>query len=279
MSSRKVAFVFPPTVADEAPGVTIRRTIGGERLVLLDPFLLLDHVTIDPAKSGGEVGFPRHPHRGIETLSYVLAGQVAHKDSLGNEGQVGPGGSQWMTAGNGIYHAEGLIPDENGGEFLQLWFNLPQNQKRIPAAYVGAPADTIPVMDTAHYRVRVVAGTFGDATGPFRGIAVNPTVLDVHLNANESITLPSAQGETAFAYVTAGKLLADGKTAVTPELMVFTDGDGLTVLAGETGARFLFVAAKPLNEPVLQYRSLVMNTVEDIRETLDMIENGTFATP
>ncbi len=277
MSSRKVAFVFPPTVADEAPGVTIRRTIGGERLVLLDPFLLLDHVTIDPAKSGGEVGFPRHPHRGIETLSYVLAGQVAHKDSLGNEGQVGPGGSQWMTAGNGIYHAEGLIPDDDGGEFLQLWFNLPRSQKRIPAAYVGAPADTIPVVETEIYTVRVVAGTFADATGPFRGIAVAPTVLDVYLSANQSITLPAPAGETAFAYVTAGTLIADGKTAMTPELMAFTDGDDVTVSAGENGARFLFVAATPLNEPVLQYRSLVMNTVEDIRETLQMMEDGTFA--
>jgi len=184
-----------------------------------------------------------------------------------------------MTACNGIYHAEGLIPDANGGEFLQLWFNLPRSQKRIPAAYVGAPAETVPVVDTAAYLVRVVAGTFADVTGPFQGIAVDPTVLHVQLNPYESISLCAKSGETTFAYVTSGSVTDDSKTANSPELMVFTDGDGITLTAGDSGAEFLFVAATPLNEPVLQYRSLVMNTVEDIRETLAMIDEGTFAIP
>lgn len=276
MSYRKVAFVFSPTSAHEAVGVTINRTIGGERLILLDPFLLLDHVQIDPSQSSSEIGFPRHPHRGIETLSYVLKGQVAHKDSLGNEGRVGSGGSQWMTAGNGIWHEEMLVPTAEGGEFLQLWFNLPQSQKRIKPGCVGAPADTVPVKSVPGGVVRVVAGEFEGVTGPFQDIAVTPVVLDVTIEANTTLALPAPAGVAAFAYVVEGEALSDGKSASAPQLMVFSDGDNASVTAGTNGARFLFVTGRPLNEPVLQFRSLVMNTVEDIRETLDLIDSGEF---
>jgi quercetin 2,3-dioxygenase len=275
MKNRQAGFVFAPTPTDEAPGVTIRRAIGGERMAILDPFLLLDHPTV--AASSAVVGFPRHPHRGIETLSYVLLGEVGHKDSLGNEGTVGAGGAQWMTAGNGIFHEEMLIPGPEGAEFLQLWFSLPRDEKRIPPAYVGAQANEVPEVVLDGATVRVVAGSFHGTPGPFQGIAVRPTVLDISLSVGQSLEIPVAEGEAAILYITRGEITVEGKSATAPNLMVLTDGDLLSLSAPNEAARALFVSAKPLNEPILQYRSLVMNTVEDIQESVAMIEAGSFA--
>ncbi len=278
MSHRKVAFVFSPTQVDEARGVTIRRTIGGESLVPLYPFLLLDHVTLNLSQGGGVIGLPGHPHRGIDTLSYVLRGQVAHKNSLGNDGQVGPDGSQLMNAGNELFHEEMLIPFAQGGEFLQLWFNMPSAQKRISPAYVSAEPDTIPEMtDASGASVRVIAGYFDGKPGPFQGIAVRPTVLDVKLPARTVIELPAPAGEKAFAYVVEGEAICGDKSAKSPQLMVLTSGRGAIISAGSEGARFLFVSARPLDEPVVQYPSVVMNTVDDVKETLELIETGEFA--
>lgn len=279
MNHRTVAFAFSPTVADEAKGVIIRRSIGGERLALLDPFLLLDHVTVDPAHSGGEIGFPRHPHRGIETLSYVISGEVAHRDSLGNEGRVGAGGTQWMTAGNGIYHEEMLIPGTDGGEFLQLWFNLPRAQKRISAAYVGVIGTDVPTVTGDGFSVRVVAGEFAGTPGAFSGIAVQPTVLYITIQPGQAVTIPTTPGLAALAYVVKGTIAEAPAQDSGPQLVVFTDGSLVTLTAGSEGARLLFAAAPLLNEPVLQYRSLVMNTPEDIQETYEMMASGQFAQP
>ena len=275
MSSRSAGFSFAPTSVDEAPGVVINRAIGGERMAILDPFLLLDHPTV---AAGSEVaGFPRHPHRGIETLSYVFSGRVGHKDSLGNQGEVGAGGSQWMTAGNGIFHEEMLIPGPDGAEFLQLWFSLPRAQKRVPAAYVGAEPEAVPEVAVEGGAVRVVAGSFNEVEGPFKGIAVKPTVLDLRLDANTTLEIPTVAGEAAFIYAIQGSLSIGDESITAPYLVVLTDGDSVTVSAGSEGVRGLFAAAKPLNEPILQYRSLVMNTVEDIQESVAMIEAGSFA--
>ena len=275
MSARTAGFSFAPTSVDEAPGVVILRAIGGERMAILDPFILLDHPTVE---AGLEVaGFPRHPHRGIETLSYVFAGRVGHKDSLGNEGEVGAGGSQWMTAGNGIFHEEMLIPGPDGAEFLQLWFSLPQSQKRVPAAYVGAEPDEVPEVAVNGGAVRVVAGSFNGVEGPFQGIAVHPTILDLRLEADVTLEIPTASGEAAFIYAIQGSLSIGDHSVTAPYLVVLTDGASVTVTAGLEGVRGLFASAKPLNEPILQYRSLVMNTVEDIQESVAMIEAGSFA--
>ncbi len=294
---RPVGIVMEPVEAHEAKGVLIRRTIGSERLVLLDPFLLLDHLTLPPSESeGGSVplGFPRHPHRGIETLTYVISGSVHHKDSLGNGSAVGAGGSQWMTAGKGIFHEEMFAADAEGCEGLQIWFNLPASQKFVPAAYVPAQAEEIPeVALESGARVRVVAGTFGETHGAFSGIAVKPTYLDVHLPAGASLTLPTEPGQTAFAYLYRGTAtfgpngVTERSTEVSVKnntrevsaarLVLFKEGN--TVHANASGtedARFIFVAAHPLNEPVLQYRSVVLNNVEQMRQALDDLEQGTF---
>lgn len=275
MKQRMPGFVFAPTSVDEAEGVTIKRAIGGERLAILDPFILLDHARIEPGSD--VVGFPRHPHRGIETLSYVIAGEVGHKDSKGNEGKVGPGGSQWMTAGDGIFHEEMLIAGPDGAEFLQLWFSLPREQKRIPAAYIGAPALSIPQLIDKGVAVRVVAGAYGETEGVFRGIAVNPTVLYFEVPSSANLEFESRPGEAAFIYAVRGSFDMSGVRITSPSLAVLTDGDSVSLTSGAEGTQFLFVSSMPLQEPILQYRSFVMNTVEDIRETLDLIESGSFA--
>ena len=275
MASREACIIFEPTLADEAQGVTIRRSIGGERLALLDPFLLFDHVTVAP-DAADVIGFPRHPHRGIETLSYVIKGFVAHKDSLGNEGEVDAGGSQWMTAGNGIFHEEMVRQADGEGEFIQLWFNLPAAKKRVPPAYIGAGAAASPVVEGDGCRVRVVCGTFNGKSGPFEGIAVQPTVLDVTLSPNAAIHVPSSKGRAAFCYVFGGVATCGDRLVPASRILVLSDGDDTMLSAGPEGSRFLFVEANRVHEPVLQYRSLVMNTVEDIRETLEMIDSGNF---
>lgn len=283
MSGRSVGIVMEPKEAAEAEGVLIRRTIGSERLVLLDPFLLLDHLTVPASSEASQgIGFPRHPHRGIETLTYVLSGRVHHKDSLGNDSGVGTHGSQWMTAGRGIFHEEYLEPGEEGCEALQIWFSLPAAEKMKPAGYRPVQSGDIPEIPLEGGAVvRVVAGQFGETVGALQGVAVAPTYLDVSLPAGATVTLPASSGETAFAYLYRGQAsfgTGQGrKDAAAARLVIFCDGDGAEITASaHKAARFIFVSARPLHEPVLQYRSLVMNTVEEMRQALDDLENGTF---
>ncbi len=270
------AIFYAPTKVEEAKGVTINRVIGGERMAILDPIMLLDHASI--SAESDIVGFPRHPHRGIETVSYVISGEVGHKDSNGNEGIVGPGGTQWMTAGNGIWHEEMMKPGPEGAEMLQLWFSLPRNKKRIPAAYQGGPAEEVPEVTKASAVVRIVAGSFEGTEGIFKGIAVNPTILDITLHDNATLEIPADHGHATFAYVIRGKVTTTRRTVSAPEQIVFGDGDYVSLTAGPQGARVFYVSAKPLHEPIVQYRSFVMNTVDDIKETTDMIHAETFAT-
>ncbi len=275
MIESPAAIFYAPTSIDEAKGVTINRVIGGERMAILDPIMLLDHASI--SADSDVVGFPRHPHRGIETVSYVLTGEIGHKDSMGNESIVGPGGTQWMTAGNGIYHEEMMKPGTEGAEMLQLWFSLPKHLKRIPASYVGGPANDVPEVIKPSATVRIVAGSFEGTDGLFTGIAVNPTILDISLHANSTIEIPTDHGWATFAYVVRGTVKTTGRSVSAPEQILFADGDYVSLTAGVQGARVFYVSAKPLQEPIVQYRSFVMNTVDDIKETTDMIHAKTFA--
>jgi redox-sensitive bicupin YhaK (pirin superfamily) len=280
MSYRKVGLVADPVTYEEAENLTMGRSIGGERMVILDPILLLDHMRLDP-KATRTVGFPRHPHRGIETLTYVFAGKVHHKDSLGNDSGVGPGGSQWMCAGGGIFHEEYLEPMEEGNDSLQIWFNLPAAEKRKPPTYHGVTGEEVPVATLeGGATARVIAGEVGGVRGAFEGIAVNPTYLDVWLPPNTTVELPAPAGETAFAYLYRGKVSSgESGTTITgpPKLVVFSEeGDLIRLASGEEEARFVFVRARPLREPVVQYRTNVMNSVEEIREALEDLERGTF---
>jgi quercetin 2,3-dioxygenase len=277
---RHVAIIMTPEEEQEAPGVTIRRTIGSGKLVLLDPFLLLDHLTV-PAEgnAGREVGFPRHPHRGIETLTYVLAGEMHHTDSLGNDDGIGAGESQWMTAASGISHSEMARVGAEGHESLQIWTNLPGAEKMKAPGYRAARRAEIPVVTVGDATVRVVTGSLNGVPGPIQGIAVGLTYLDVHLPAGASVTLPAPPGETTYAYLYRGTAAfgPDAKQAQSPNLVIFADGDSVTATADASGeARFMLASARPLREPVLQYRSLVMNTVDEMKQALDDLERGTF---
>ncbi|MGC4046950.1 MAG: pirin family protein [Armatimonas sp.] len=275
---RRFGVVMKPGVVEEAPGVHIGRTIGSDRLILLDPFLLLDHMQVGDA-AASSIGFPRHPHRGIETLTWMVAGRVHHKDSQGSDDSVGAGEAQWMTAGKGIFHSEMLEQTAEGCEGLQLWFNLPATQKFIPAGYQAARKNDIPMVTSDGATVSLVAGTYQDTTGPLDRIAVQPTVLGVTLSQGASVTLPAPPGQNAFAYVHHGSVTdAQGKTVDAAQLAIFTDGENATITTtSPEGAALLFCAAKPLNEPVFLYRSLVLSNVDQMAQALDDLENDTFA--
>lgn len=281
MSPREIAFIVQPTIAKEANGVTIRRSIGNDRMVLLDPFLLCDHLTIGQAEGDGPVGFPRHPHRGIETVTLVFSGKVRHRDSLGNESEVGAGGVQWMTAGRGIFHEEYLTPVDGQVEALQLWFNLPKSQKMKTAQYVAAQENEVPAVKVDSSQVRLVAGTLpsGDGellTGPLSGVSVHPTLLSMHLSNGDSVTVDSRSSEQGWVYVISGKVLVGERSVTAGYLGVLTSGQYVQISAEEDSIA-VYASAHPLEEPVLQYESIVMNTVEDIQQAEADLNNGTFA--
>jgi redox-sensitive bicupin YhaK (pirin superfamily) len=276
---RPVGIVMEPQETHEARDASIRRTIGSDKLVLLDPFLLLDEMSAPPT-AAGEIGFPRHPHRGIETLTYLFAGGVLHKDSLGNVDSVGAGGAQWMTAGAGIFHEEYLQVGGDGHHGLQLWLNLPARLKRIPAQYRPAPAASVPqIALDGGATARIVAGTVAGVEGAFTGIATRPLLVDLHVPAGATVDLPVTAGDNAFVFVYRGQLEI-GAPAVrvdSTRLAILGDGDRLQCAnTGHDDAWAFVAAARPLGEPVLQYRSLVMNTVDEMKEALDDLERGTF---
>jgi len=279
--TRAVAIVMEPEEAHEAPGVLIKRSIGSEKLILLDPVLLLDHLGVDTnAGATPVIGFPRHPHRGIETLTYVFAGKMKHKDSMGNEDTVEENESQWMTAGGGLFHEEMVETTDGVHNSLQIWFNLPAAEKMKPPRYQPGRNANIPIVTLANGGVvRVVAGEFNGTKGAFQEIAVRPHYFDVRLPAGAEVTLPALPGHMAFAYLYEGAAaFGEPETLIeASRLVVFTDGEDVFVSAIQREARFIYVSAKPLGEPVLQYRSLVMNTVDQMKEALDDLQKGTFA--
>lgn len=284
MYSRSVGILMTPQEVHEAKGVTLRRTIGSDKLVLLDPFLLLDHMSVGPVAAGGEpeeIGFPMHPHRGIETLTYVMAGHVRHRDTMGNTDTIGPWESQWMTAGGGLFHEELVQVGAEGHLGLQIWFNLPAREKMKPPMYRAARINEIPeIVQSGGAVIRIVAGQVDGVNGAFEGIAVNPTYLDVRLPPGATARLPAPPGQNAFAFTYQGSAHygeAGAEIESIPyTLAIFADGDGVTAVARGEECRFIFVAANPLNEPVLQYRSIVMNTVDEMQKALDDLKHNTF---
>jgi len=276
---RKILRMIEPQAVVEGAGVRLKRSIGTRTLDYLDPFLLLDHFQ-SKNRADYEAGFPLHPHRGIETVTYLLAGAVRHRDSVGNAGEIGPGDLQWMTAGRGIMHEEMPQVRPEGVAGFQLWVNLPAKEKMIAPRYQNIGASEIamvPREDGA--TIRVIAGTVDGVTGPIAGIAAEPMYLDVSIASKGSFSLPIARGHSAFAYVFEGEgRFAEDERAVTaPQLAVWDDGDSVAVHAGEQGVRFLLVSGKPLNEPIARYGPFVMNTKAEIDQTLREIQAGTFA--
>jgi redox-sensitive bicupin YhaK (pirin superfamily) len=300
MSIRPVKRLVKAKPTREGAGVHLRRAFGFGQTSDFDPFLLLDDFRNDIPEDY-LAGFPWHPHRGIETITYVLSGTVEHGDSLGNSGAIGAGDVQWMTAGSGIIHQE--MPKGNQlGQMhgFQLWGNLPASLKMTPPRYQEVKAPDIPeVIDDDGTRVRVVCGTFWGKNGPVDGVAADPIYIDVSVPPGKRKSLPVDPSRHAFAYVFAG----DGKfcnasepLAVPTEsvgwfdtapptkadnrsLILFDRGDDVTVQAGDDGIRFLLVSGKPLDEPVAWYGPIVMNTQEQLRQAFEELERGTFLKP
>ena len=278
-TSRKIAEIIEPQAVVEGAGVRLKRSIGTHTLDYLDPFLLLDHFqSKNPADY--QAGFPLHPHRGIETVTYLLAGAVRHRDSVGNAGEIGPGDLQWMTAGRGIMHEEMPQVRPEGVAGFQLWVNLPKRQKMIAPRYQNVNANEIAeIKREGGAKIRVIAGQVDGVVGPISGIAAEPLYLDVAVAPHGSFSLPIPRGHSAFAYVFEGegKFGPEKRSVTTPRLVVWDDGDSVEVRTEESAVRFLLVSGKPLNEPIARYGPFVMNTKAEIEQTLRELQAGTFA--
>ncbi len=277
---RKIAKIIEPQSVVEGAGVRLKRSIGTRTLDHVDPFLLLDDFTSkNPADY--QAGFPLHPHRGIETVTYLLSGAVRHKDTLGNAGEIGPGEVQWMTAGRGILHEEMPQARPEGIAGFQLWVNLPAKLKMTAPRYQNISANEIPeIQRDGGATIRMIAGTVDGVSGPISGIAAEPTYLDVSLAPGGSFHHLIPRGHAAFVYLFEGEARfgGDDSSAVTgPRLVVMGDGDTVEVRAYNSSARFLLVSGKPLNEPISRYGPFVMNTREEIEQTLRELQQGTFA--
>jgi redox-sensitive bicupin YhaK (pirin superfamily) len=284
LQSRKVLRIVEPRSVLEGAGVRLKRSIALPELDYVDPFLLFDHFGSDNPDDY-IAGFPMHPHRGIETVTYVLAGNVTHRDSMGNEGTIGPGDVQWMTAGGGIMHEEmpGAQQGRMGG--FQLWVNLPAKLKMMPPRYQEIASAQIPEIEREDgTRIRIIAGTVDGIQGSVTEIAADPTYLDVTIPPNGSFSHPVSRGHASFAYLFEGQGLfvtdeGEDRAVAHPKLVVFDDGDQVEVRAKDERARFLLVSGKPLGEPIARYGPFVMNTKEEIRQALRDLQNGTFVQP
>jgi redox-sensitive bicupin YhaK (pirin superfamily) len=279
-SSRLVERIVEPEAVVEGAGVKLRRSIGTRSLNYLDPFLLLDHfASTEP--DDYRAGFPLHPHRGIETVTYLLRGVVKHRDTAGNTGAIGAGDVQWMTAAGGIMHEEMPQVRPEGIEGFQLWVNLPAKLKMTAPRYQGFDAAQLPEAETkGGTRVRAIAGTIEGIRGPVSGIAADPVCLDVSIPPQTMFVHELPVHHNAFAYVFRGNAAfgSGSKQETVRQLGLAILGPGNQVRVETSGdpVRFLLVAAAPLNEPIARYGPFVMNTREEIEQALADLRNGTF---
>jgi hypothetical protein len=278
---RPVAKAWKSQPTLEGAGVHLRRAFGFHEVPNLDPFLLLDAFRSENPDDY-RAGFPWHPHRGIETITYMLDGEVEHGDSMGNRGLIAPGDVQWMTAGSGIIHQEMPKGDRKGQMWgFQLWSNLPRSQKMMDPRYREVKQAEIPTVKTPDgASVRVVAGEIGGVRGPVGEIVSDPEFLDVSLPAGKTFTHPVKAGHTVFAYIAEGEGFfdpANPRAAMAADtLVLYGAGNTVTVTTDRKPVRFLLVAGKPLNEPVAWRGPIVMNTQAELRTAFEEFEHGTF---
>jgi redox-sensitive bicupin YhaK (pirin superfamily) len=273
---RPILKIVTGTGATDGAGVELVRVIGRNDVAEFDPFLMLDAFDSDNPEDYIR-GFPWHPHRGIETVTYLIAGDVAHGDSLGNHGHIRDGGCQWMTAGSGIIHQE--MPQTSPRMLgLQLWLNLPQKDKLAPPHYRDLSGDKIPRVREKGARIGVISGCFGETVGPTQGDYVKATVLDVELEPGADIRLPVAAGKTLFIYIVAGVGHFGGaeKAVASRRAVLFGAGDVFEAWAGASGLHFVLFAGRPLHEPIAWGGPIVMNTQEELQQAFKEIDNGTF---
>jgi redox-sensitive bicupin YhaK (pirin superfamily) len=282
VTERTLLEVVNPIAVSDGAGVRLKRSIATPTLDHLDPFFLFDHFGSENPDDY-VAGFPMHPHRGIETITYMLDGSVAHRDSLGNSGVIHAGDIQWMTAGSGILHEEMPKVGPRRLDGFQIWVNLPAKLKMTTPRYQDVVAAKIPeVVRPDGSRIRVVAGQVDGVDGAVREIFAGPSYLDVALPAGRSFEQPVPRGHTALLYVFQGEVTvggadaARGKALRAPQLGIMKDGEVVRVHAGTAPARFLLLSAQPLNEPYARYGPFVMNTEEEVRQALYELRNGTF---
>ncbi len=295
--TRKIRKVFKSKPTIEGAGVHLKRVFGYSQVPTFDPFLLLDDFRSDKPEDYTK-GFPWHPHRGIETITYVLQGDVEHGDSMGNKGMISSGDIQWMTAGSGIIHQEMPKGDSKGVMFgFQLWANLPKSHKMMEPRYQDVKSGQIPeIMLGNGAKVRVICGKAGNKQGPVRDIITDPEYLDITVPAHSEFLHPTRRGHTIFAYIIEGKgYFCKEKLPFSYEvegvnyfdvqrdpfvgnesLVPFDDGDQLMVTTEDDSVRFLLISGKPIGEPVAWYGPIVMNTKDELRIAFEEYRNGTF---
>ncbi len=287
VAERGVARIIPSVAASDGAGVKLRRSLGSAPTLRVDPFLMLDEFGTDNPDDY-IAGFPPHPHRGFETVTYMIDGHMQHRDHLGNVGDLGPGGVQWMCAGRGVIHSE--MPRQSEGRMrgFQLWINLPAAEKMKPASYRDIPSSDIPTAALPDGgRVKVIAGAIvvagrrvaGPINAPGAPLSTDPLYLDVELPPGGEFVQPLPPGHAAFLYPYEGDAVvqtAAGPTAVPLQAaaVLDTDGEGVRWIAGQRGVRALLLAAKPLGEPVVQYGPFVMNTREEIERAIADYQAG-----
>jgi quercetin 2,3-dioxygenase len=276
-NTRKVMELIEPQYVLEGAGVLLRRSIAPQVSNRFDPFLLFDHFAFNDPTEGPIRGFPMHPHRGIETVSYILKGSIHHKDSLGNAGLIGPGDVQWMTAGGGILHEEMPRRGPDGIiDGFQLWVNLPAAQKMSHPRYQEINSEKILDLVKNGCRVRVVAGSVEGVIGPVTQIAADPIYMDVSLEAGADFSLPVPDDHTVLAYLFEGGGYIGDTEVTSVKMAVLGDGNWIKIRAADSPMRFMVMAGAPFGEPIVPYGPFVMNTREEIQQALADLKNGTF---
>jgi len=278
---RRIEAVSEPDFVIEGAGVLLRRSFGPTRDNPHDPFLLFDHFAFNDPIEGPIVGFPMHPHRGIETVTYMLEGSTRHRDSLGNSGLIGPGDVQWMTSGGGIMHEELPRRGPSGRvDGFQLWINLPAALKMSPPRYRELKQEQIPAVERAGAKVRIVAGEFGGVSGPVTEISARPLYLDVSLEPGAAFESSLPAAHTALAYLFEGRIVdpaAPPETIPAVRMLEFGPGESVRIEAAhDSAARFMLFAGAPFGEPIVPYGPFVMNTEAEIRQALQDLRQGTF---
>lgn len=279
---RNVLRILPAINTSDGAGVRLRRSIGSSEDTRLDPFLMLDEFSSD--NPGDYIaGFPSHPHRGFETVTYIIDGLMRHEDHLGNQGDLQSGGVQWMTAGRGIIHSEMPQQEEGRMRGFQLWINLPSNEKMKPAGYRDITPDEIPEYESVQgIRIKIIAGEiqFNNQLlrGPIYGLTTEPLYLDISLDPNTAIHLPLAEKLNAMANVFEGQAKITETDLSTHSAAFLSEGDSVEIFSSEEGARFLLLAGLPLNEPIVQYGPFVMNTVTEIKQAIHDYQTGKLTT-
>jgi redox-sensitive bicupin YhaK (pirin superfamily) len=277
MTNRTISHIIEPQLVIEGAGVLLKRSIAPRASNEYDPFLLFDHFAFNNPLEGPSRGFPTHPHRGIETVTYMLEGSVKHRDSLGNAGKIGSGDVQWMTSGRGILHEEMPRRSENGNIYgFQLWVNLPAAEKMGQPRYQEVSAGEIPVVEKDGVTVRLVAGELNGTRGPVTEINAAPLYMDVKLAPGSKFILPIPSGHTVLAYVFEGAGEFGDQVVESVSMAVFNDDGSQIEVKSETGVQFMLIAGAPFKEPIVPYGPFVMNTVEEIQQTIQELRNGTF---